>query len=85
MGARSGLGARRAGAAHAVKDPHRVGADAKLDVALAALPALWVGISNGEVFAPYDGDVDCILASSARRDSLKARHADWLSERADGL
>lgn len=49
------------------------------------LRALWVEVATGQVFAPYDGGVDCILASSGRRDSLKAKYAGWLSERADGL
>lgn len=34
---------------------------------------------------PYDGGMDVIAASTDERDSLKARYADWLSARSDGL
>ncbi len=34
---------------------------------------------------PYDGGIDVIAESSSARDRIKARHADWLSLRADGL
>lgn len=37
------------------------------------------------IFAPYDGGVDIILESSAKRDELKEKYKDWLSSRSDGL
>ncbi len=47
--------------------------------------ALWLNPATGEVFAPYDGGVDVICATPARRDLLAARFRDWLSPRPDGL
>jgi hypothetical protein len=34
---------------------------------------------------PYDGGADILLASTAERDQLHARHNDWLSQHAHGL
>lgn len=36
------------------------------------------------IFAPYDGGVDTVLESSAKRDEFKEKYQDWLSARADG-
>lgn len=49
------------------------------------LRAAWLGTSSGEVFAPYDGGVDLILANEGRRDALAGKYGDWLSGRPDGL
>lgn len=35
------------------------------------------------LFCPYDGGVDVILQTSAERESLENRHADWLPEGGD--
>lgn len=37
------------------------------------------------IYAPYDGGADVILASSTLGDEMKQRHADWTSNREDGL
>lgn len=37
------------------------------------------------VVAPYDGGVDIIVDSSEKRDELKKKYKDWLSDREDGL
>ncbi len=37
------------------------------------------------LFAPYDGGADVLLATSAERDALRRRHADWLSAHPGGL
>lgn len=34
---------------------------------------------------PYDGGMDAIVESSAARDLLKTKYAEWLSARVDGL
>jgi hypothetical protein len=49
------------------------------------LRALWCNRATGEIFAPYDGGVDLIVASPERRETLKGRYGDWLSARSDGL
>lgn len=38
-----------------------------------------------EVFAPYDGGVDAIVHSRARRDTLKAQFSAYLSPLPSGL
>ncbi|WP_200975292.1 hypothetical protein [Echinicola sp. 20G] len=37
------------------------------------------------VIVPYDGGVDIIVQSTEKRDQLKNKYHDWLSEREDGL
>ncbi|WP_339606317.1 hypothetical protein [uncultured Roseivirga sp.] len=37
------------------------------------------------IIAPYDGGVDVIVASTQKRDELKTKYKDWLSEREDGM
>lgn len=37
------------------------------------------------IIAPYDGGVDIIVDSIEKRDELKLKYKDWLSEREDGL
>jgi hypothetical protein len=47
--------------------------------------ALWVSKTTAEVFAPYDGGVDVIVATSTRRDELVAKYASWLSPHPTGM
>ena len=58
---------------------------ALLAIAEDRLRAVWVNCQTSEIFAPYDGGVDVILASSRRRDAVKSEFAKWLSPRSDGL
>jgi hypothetical protein len=37
------------------------------------------------LFAPYDGGVDVVVATSALRDQLRSAHSDWLSSHPLGL
>ncbi len=37
------------------------------------------------IFAPYDGGVDLILETSAKRNKFKVKYKDWLSSHPDGL
>ena len=37
------------------------------------------------IIAPYDGGVDVIVNSTEKRDELKNKYKDWLSERKDGI
>lgn len=41
--------------------------------------------SKGCIIAPYDGGVDIIVDSTEKRDNLKRKYKEWLSERKDGL
>lgn len=47
--------------------------------------AMFVSPSNKCVIAPYDGGVDVIVDSTEKRDRLKAKYKDWLSDREDGM
>ena len=47
--------------------------------------AMFVSPSKKCVIAPYDGGVDVIVDSSEKRDKLKVKYKDWLSDRADGM
>ncbi len=40
---------------------------------------------SNHLYHPYDGGADIIFASSAERDSYKAKYKTWLSHRQDGL
>lgn len=55
-----------------------VAEDRTTDVVLADGSLRWL-------FAPYDGGMDVIAASSGERDRLAGLFGSWLSERADGL
>ncbi len=46
---------------------------------------LWMNTLSGEIFAPYDGGADLFLASTERRDKLRARYVDWLSSHPEGV
>lgn len=37
------------------------------------------------IYHPYDGGSDVIASSTQRRDEIRARHADWLSNHPSGL
>lgn len=37
------------------------------------------------IVSPYDGGVDIIVDSTEKRDELKLKYREWLSDRADGL
>lgn len=47
--------------------------------------AMFVSPSKKCVIAPYDGGVDVIIDSTEKRDRLKAKYRDWLSDREDGM
>lgn len=47
--------------------------------------AMFVCPSKKCVIAPYDGGVDVIVDSTEKRDRLKAKYKDWLSDREDGM
>jgi len=47
--------------------------------------AMFVSPSNKCVIAPYDGGVDVIVNSTQKRDNLKAKYGNWLSDREDGM
>lgn len=46
---------------------------------------LWVSITDGAVFAPYDGGVDLFLPSEARVQALRLKHVSWLPTHPAGL
>ncbi|MFC1402669.1 MULTISPECIES: hypothetical protein [Streptacidiphilus] len=39
----------------------------------------------GQLYHPYDGGADVILANSSSRDAMRERHSDWLSKHPQGL
>ena len=47
--------------------------------------AMFVSPSKKCVIAPYDGGVDVIVDSTQKRDRLKVKYKDWLSDREDGI
>ena len=47
--------------------------------------AMFVSPSKKCVIAPYDGGVDIIVDSTEKRDRLKAKYKNWLSDREDGM
>jgi hypothetical protein len=56
-----------------------------IEIAEDRLRAAWLAPASGEVYAPYDGGADLILADASRRDALADRYRAWLSARPDGL
>lgn len=46
---------------------------------------LWMNTETGEIFAPYDGGTDVFLSSTERRDNLRARYSNWLSQSPEGV
>ena len=49
------------------------------------LRAMFVSWTKKCVIAPYDGGVDVIVDSSEKRDRLKNKYRNWLSDREDGM
>ena len=47
--------------------------------------AMFISPSSNYIIAPYDGGVDIIVDSIEKRDALKLKYYEWLSEREDGL
>ncbi|MBO0593988.1 hypothetical protein I2486_21520 [Cellulophaga sp. E16_2] len=47
--------------------------------------AMFVCPKRNCIVAPYDGGMDIIVDSQKKRDELKAKYKDWLSEREDGM
>ena len=47
--------------------------------------AMFVSSAKGCIIAPYDGGVDVIVDSTERRDRLKEKYKNWLSDREDGM
>ena len=47
--------------------------------------AMFVCQTKKCIIAPYDGGVDVIVDSTEKRDSLKKKYSDWLSDREDGM
>lgn len=47
--------------------------------------AMFICPSKDCIIAPYDGGVDIIVNSTEKRDDLKRKYKDWLSDREDGL
>lgn len=47
--------------------------------------AMFICPSKNCIIAPYDGGVDIIVDSTEKRDELKLKYKDWLSEREDEL
>jgi hypothetical protein len=47
--------------------------------------AMFICPAKDCIIAPYDGGVDIIVNSTEKRDKLKQKYKDWLSEREDGL
>jgi hypothetical protein len=67
-----------------------LGSDARCALLLRAIAdeetqALLVELDRGQVYAPYDGGADLFFASTFERDLAKARYANWLSAREDGM
>jgi len=47
--------------------------------------AMFICPSRECIIAPYDGGVDIVVKSIEKRNELKNKYKDWLSERKDGL
>ena len=47
--------------------------------------AMFICPKRNCIVAPYDGGMDIIVDSQAKRDGLKAKYKDWFSEREDGM
>ena len=47
--------------------------------------AMFVSPLGSCILAPYDGGVDIIVDSTEKRDRLKAKYKNWLSDREDGM
>lgn len=49
------------------------------------IQVMFVCPSKHCIVAPYDGGVDVIVSSTEKRNELKIKYNDWLSEREDGM
>ena len=49
------------------------------------LRAMFVCPKRNCIVAPYDGGMDIVVDSQEKRDEIKAKYKNWLSEREDGL
>ncbi len=47
--------------------------------------AMFICPSKKCIIAPYDGSIDVIIDSIEKKDRLKAKYKDWLSDREDGM
>lgn len=47
--------------------------------------AIFISPKQKCIVAPYDGGMDIIANTQEKRDELKTKYKDWLSEREDGL
>lgn len=47
--------------------------------------AMFVCPTKKCIILPYDGGVDVIVDTTEKRDSLKRKYSDWLSDREDGM
>lgn len=47
--------------------------------------AIFICPKRNCIVAPYDGGMDIIVGSQEKRDEIKAKYKDWLSEREDSL
>ncbi len=48
-------------------------------------PLVVLSPNTGEVFCPYDGGMDLILASASRVSEARERFSDWVSDLPSGL
>jgi len=54
-------------------------------IAVDEIRVMFICPSTECIIAPYDGGVDIIVNSTEKRDELKNKYKDWLSERKDGM
>lgn len=47
--------------------------------------AMFICPKKNCIVVPYDGGMDIIVGSQEKRDKLKTKYKDWLSEREDGM
>ena len=47
--------------------------------------AMFVCPKKNCIVSPYDGGIDIIVDTQEKRDELKTKYKDWLSEREDGM
>ena len=65
----------------------KIGKRDKILIAIAddEIRAMFVSPSKKCVIAPYDGGVDVIVDTITKRDRLKDKYSDWLSNQEDGM
>ncbi|WP_288402765.1 hypothetical protein [uncultured Acinetobacter sp.] len=47
--------------------------------------AFMISFEQNIIVAPYDGGIDFIIFNDAKRQALRDKYKDWLSQREDGL